>query len=173
MKVLDPDVIKNILEAMMESKREEIRELASQLLITVYRRSAHISAPSINQALDYSLSTTLFPLLCKAIDFDQKWIKFESLNLLGSILPEVPVDCLKKSNQLETWLGQLLSGLRQILTSKTSKTKTCDFFNYFLIKYLCRWWAKRQGDFIDRLFTPLFWTSMVIRLTCPNEIRQT
>lgn len=119
-KVLDPDVIKNILEAMMESKREEIRELASQLLITVYRRSAHISAPSINQALDYSLSTTLFPLLCKAIDFDQKWIKFESLNLLGSILPEVPVDCLKKSNQLETWLGQLLSGLRQILTSKTN-----------------------------------------------------
>ncbi|CAO3699473.1 unnamed protein product [Rhizopus stolonifer] len=108
----------NVLEVVIESKETEARQLASQLIVSVYTRSARISAPSINQALSYSLSTTLFPILCKTIDHDQKLIKFEALTLLSSILPEVPAEKLKDESKLPAWLDQLLAGLRQILTSK-------------------------------------------------------
>ncbi|ORE05855.1 hypothetical protein BCV72DRAFT_208490 [Rhizopus microsporus var. microsporus] len=122
-RMLDTDVVKNILEVVLGSNQKEPRELASQLLISVYTRSARISAPSINQALEYSLCT-LFPILCKTLDQDQKLVKFESLNLLSFILPEMPAESLKQlksDNRLSVWLDHLLGGLRQILTSKTNK----------------------------------------------------
>ncbi|KAG1453101.1 hypothetical protein G6F56_007655 [Rhizopus delemar] len=134
-KMLDPDVVKNVLEVVIESKKTETRQLASQLLVSVYTRSARISAPSINQALAYSLSTTLFPILCKTIDRDQKLIKFEALTLLSSILPEVPAEKLKNESKLPAWLDHLLAGLRQILTSKIRFSLRC-FGNQWLFSSL-------------------------------------
>lgn len=135
--MLDPDVVKNVLEVVIESKKTETRQLASQLLVSVYTRSARISAPSINQALAYSLSTTLFPILCKTIDRDQKLIKFEALTLLSSILPEVPAEKLKNESKLPAWLDHLLAGLRQILTSKISKSLKIIYSFFLLLFYSC------------------------------------
>ncbi|KAI9283177.1 Neurochondrin-domain-containing protein [Sporodiniella umbellata] len=117
-KALDPDVVQNVLEVIIDNKDKETKELASQLLVSVYTRSVRISAPSIEQALEYSLSTTLFPILCRIVEEDQKIIKFEALSLLSKILPEMPVEKLKKESKLPKYLSQMLNGLRQVLTSK-------------------------------------------------------
>jgi hypothetical protein len=128
-KMLDPDVLKNIFEVLLETKKEEDRSLCTQLVISIYARSCQLlheqKIPSLSSALKYSLAT-LISILSNTIKNDQKMLKFEALDILTSVLPDVPLEVMngvKKDNEkkLETWLDSLLAGLRQILSSKLRK----------------------------------------------------
>ncbi|KAI8972686.1 Neurochondrin-domain-containing protein [Pilobolus umbonatus] len=125
-KMLDPDVIKNIFHVLMETESKEERDLCSDLIQSVYARSCHLlnsaEIPSLSSTLKYSLNT-LFHLLSAILCDDQKALKFTSLDLLYSIVPNIPIKTIqafKKESEksLEKWLSNIQDGLRQLLTSK-------------------------------------------------------
>ncbi|KAG2229051.1 hypothetical protein INT48_002732 [Thamnidium elegans] len=125
-KMLDPDVLKNIFSVLLETDKEEDRTLCTQLITTVYARSCQLlhenKIPSLSSSLKYSLST-LISILSNTLNNDQKMLKFEALNILSSVLPDVPAEIIKQfkvdsEKKLDQWLDNLLGGLRQILSSK-------------------------------------------------------
>lgn len=92
-KMLDPDVLKNIFQVLLETKKEEDRTLCKQLITSVYARSCQLlhekNIPSLSSALKYSLST-LIAILSNTLNNDQKMLKFEALDILTSVLTDVP-----------------------------------------------------------------------------------
>lgn len=94
-KMLDPDVLKNIFSVLLETEKEEDRTLCTQLITTVYARSCQLlhenKIPSLYSSLKYSLST-LISILSNTLNNDQKMLKFEALNILSSVLPDVPAE---------------------------------------------------------------------------------
>ncbi|KAG2213962.1 hypothetical protein INT47_001232 [Mucor saturninus] len=125
-KMLDPDVLKNIFSVLLETTDKDDRVLCTQLITTVYARACHLlhehKIPSLSSALKYSLST-LISILSNTLNHDQKMLKFEALTILASVLPDVPTDIMKQvkvesEKKIDQWLDNLLGGLRQILSSK-------------------------------------------------------
>lgn len=95
-KMLDPDVLKNIFSVLLETDKEQDRALCTQLITTVYARSCQLlhennKIPSLSSSLKYSLST-LISILSNTLNNDQKMLKFEALNILSSVLPDVPAE---------------------------------------------------------------------------------
>lgn len=92
-KMLDPDVLKNIFSVLLETDKDRI--LCTQLITTVYARACHLlheqKIPSLASALKYSLSS-LISILSNTLNHDQKILKFEALTILASVLPDVPTD---------------------------------------------------------------------------------
>lgn len=113
-KVLDPDVLKNIFELIVatnQGKERQLRimfstsaspyqhtldqelKLATQLITATYARTCNMlhekSIPSLNSALKYSLQTT-FSALSKILKLNQDKLKFQALDLLARILPDIP-----------------------------------------------------------------------------------
>lgn len=101
-KMLDPDVLKNILQVLLESAKEEERHMCTQLIASVYTRSCQLlhsdKIPSLHSAMKYSLNT-LIAVLSNTLDSDQKMLKFEALDILSVVLPDVPteVSCVPSS----------------------------------------------------------------------------
>ncbi|KAL7319256.1 hypothetical protein PS15m_002414 [Mucor circinelloides] len=125
-KMLDPDVLKNVLHVLLESTKEGERNMCTQLITSVYTRSCQLlhedKIPSLYSALKYSLST-LIAILANTLDSDQKILKFEALDILSVVMPDIPTEMMKQFKQeqekkIEEWLDNLLSGLRQIMSSK-------------------------------------------------------
>jgi hypothetical protein len=96
-KMLDPDVLKNVFEVLLQEETEEVRNLCTQLITSVYARSCQLlhesKIPSLASSLKYSLST-LISILSNTLDNDQKMLKFEALNILSSVLPDVPAEVI-------------------------------------------------------------------------------
>lgn len=96
-KMLDPDVLKNVFEVLLREETEEVRNLCTQLITSVYARSCQLlhesKIPSLASSLKYSLST-LISILSNTLDNDQKMLKFEALNILSSVLPDVPAEVI-------------------------------------------------------------------------------
>jgi hypothetical protein len=75
---------------------DDERELCSQLITSVYAKSCHLlnqekAIPSLASALKYSM-TTLLNILSKTLNHDQNKLKFEALNILASVLLDVPAE---------------------------------------------------------------------------------
>lgn len=91
-KMLDPDVLKNIFEVLLETKSEECRDAATQLIINVYFRSSQLlntsKIPSLYSALKYSLSTFI-SILSNTLNNDQKTLKFKALDMLTIVLNDI------------------------------------------------------------------------------------
>ncbi|KAI9273210.1 Neurochondrin-domain-containing protein [Helicostylum pulchrum] len=132
-KMLDPDVLKNIFSVLLETEKEEDRTLCTQLITTVYTRSCQLlhenKIPSLSSSLKYSLST-LISILSDTLNNDQKMLKFEALNILSSVLPDVPAEA-DSEKKLDQWLDNLLGGLRQILSSKLPILLIACLLRYF------------------------------------------
>lgn len=96
-KMLDPDVLKNIFQVLLETTKEEDRILCTQLITSVYARSCQLlhesKIPSLSSSLKYSLST-LISILSNTLNNDQKMLKFEALNILANVLPDVPSEVI-------------------------------------------------------------------------------
>lgn len=94
-KMLDPDVLKNILQVLLETSKEEERKMCTQLISSVYTRSCQLlhaeKIPSLYSALKYSLNT-LIAILSNTLNNDQKMLKFEALDILSVVLPDIPAD---------------------------------------------------------------------------------
>lgn len=94
-KMLDPDVLKNVLHVLLESTKEEERDMCTQLITSVYTRACQLlhsdKIPSLHSALKYSLST-LIAILSNTLDNDQKMLKFEALTILSAVLPDIPAE---------------------------------------------------------------------------------
>ncbi|KAI7876972.1 hypothetical protein K492DRAFT_239452 [Lichtheimia hyalospora FSU 10163] len=125
-RMLDPDVLKNILELVAETSNQKERQLGTQLIHSTFVRTCHLlhekSVASLASALKYALPT-LFTALSGLLDKHQDELKFEALDLLSSILPNLPSEVVRKfkgenTSQLSSWLDGLRSGLRQLLTTK-------------------------------------------------------
>ncbi|CEP10319.1 hypothetical protein [Parasitella parasitica] len=127
-KMLDPDVLKNILQVLLHTSKDEERDMSTQLINSVYTRSCQQlhseerKIPSLSSALKYSLNT-LVAILSTTLNNDQKILKFEALDILSTVLPDVPSEVMNQFKQdqekkIEVWLDNLLGGLRQIMSSK-------------------------------------------------------
>lgn len=94
-KMLDPDVLKNIFQVLLETNKEDDRNLCTQLINSVYARSCQLlhnnKVPSLASSLKYSLAT-LISILSNTLNNDQKMLKFEALNILTSVLPDIPAE---------------------------------------------------------------------------------
>ncbi|KAL0080391.1 Neurochondrin-domain-containing protein [Phycomyces blakesleeanus] len=150
-KMLDPDVLKNILEVFVETEKEEERKLCVDLIKAIYGRTCHrlheAKVPSLMSSLRYSLKT-LFGILASVFNQDQAKLKFYCLDILANVLPDLPdevVQAHKKEVEPEaTWLVNIRRGLRQIVTNKVA----C------LVRYYGSQW----------LFSPLLRTKQARRL---------
>ncbi|KAI9253994.1 Neurochondrin-domain-containing protein [Phascolomyces articulosus] len=127
-RMLDPDVIKNISELIVATENEQEQQLALQLIHSTFARSCHMlhekkSIPSLESSLKYSLQT-LFTALSKILANNQDKLKFETLNILSNVLPDIPSEIMRKfeeesdQDKLARWLQDLRSGLRQIFSNK-------------------------------------------------------
>ncbi|KAI8148522.1 Neurochondrin-domain-containing protein [Fennellomyces sp. T-0311] len=127
-RMLDPDVIKNVFELVVDTRNDQEQQLGLQLLQSTYTRACHMlnekSIASLESALKYSLQT-LFTALSKILANNQDKLKFEALTMLSSVLPGVPSEQIMRKfkddsgeDKVSRWLQDLRSGLRQILSSK-------------------------------------------------------
>ncbi|KAI7849899.1 Neurochondrin-domain-containing protein [Circinella umbellata] len=128
-RMLDPDVIKNVMELIVATNNEQERQLGLQLIHSTFARTCHMlheekkSIPSLESALKYSLHT-LLKALSKILATNQDKLKFEALNILSVVLPDVPPKIMDKfkedlsQDKIESVLKDLRSGLRQIFSSK-------------------------------------------------------
>ncbi|KAI8646435.1 Neurochondrin-domain-containing protein [Parasitella parasitica] len=125
-KMLDPDVLRNIFQVLLQTSKDMEREMCTQLINSVYTRSCQLlhseKIPSLSSALKYSL-TTLVAILSRTLNNDQKILKFEALNILSTVLPGIPSELMRQFKQeqekkVDGWLDDLLGGLRQIMSSK-------------------------------------------------------
>ncbi|KAG0175718.1 hypothetical protein DFQ30_000047 [Apophysomyces sp. BC1015] len=125
-RMLDPDVLKNVFEVLTESQSKNERELCIQVLKSVYGRACHQlhseSIPSLASALKYSLRT-IMNICSKIFNTDQDKLKFIALDILSQILPDVPSEIMQKFKfEVEKlsgqWLESMRSGLRQVFSSK-------------------------------------------------------
>ncbi|ORX51685.1 hypothetical protein DM01DRAFT_1408627 [Hesseltinella vesiculosa] len=132
-RMLDPDVLKNILEVYSGTKDDDLRLLCSQVLSLVFTRTSemydqHQSKPSsiasLTSAAVYALETTMLPILTSILHHGQDKLRITTLTLLYHILASVPYDLMVKVKQQWTdtkrdkALDNLYKGLRQILASK-------------------------------------------------------
>jgi hypothetical protein len=97
-KTLDPDVLKNIFAVLLQSDQEQERTLCTQLIISIYSRSCQLlhsqeKIPSLASSLKYSLNT-LISILSNTLNNDQKHLKFEALNILTTVLPDIPSEVI-------------------------------------------------------------------------------
>lgn len=92
-KMLDPDALKNVFHVLLETKSEECRDLASQLIINVYSRSLQLLStskiPSLYSGVKYSLNTFI-SILSKTLNNDQRLLKFKALDMLTIVLNDIP-----------------------------------------------------------------------------------
>lgn len=92
-KMLDPDVLKNVLDVLVQSDDEQLQKTCTSVLLSVYRWSTHYltkeKIPSLSSALKFSL-VTLISCLSKALKNDQKKLKFEALDILKEVTTNVP-----------------------------------------------------------------------------------
>ncbi|ORZ01289.1 Neurochondrin-domain-containing protein [Syncephalastrum racemosum] len=125
-RLLDPDVLKNVYTIISESTNDKERDLASQVIVTTYYRASHLlhekNVPSVSSALKFSLKTTL-SFLMAVLDESRSMAKFESLDMLVRILPELPSEVVQKfkdenEQSVEKMLQYARSGLRQVLSNK-------------------------------------------------------
>ncbi|KAI8374814.1 Neurochondrin-domain-containing protein [Blakeslea trispora] len=120
-RMLDPDVLKNVFEVFFQTDQSEERSACTDLILSVYQRSCALlseaNIPSLSSALKYSFGT-LFSILSNALDQDQKLLKFEALNILSGVLPAVSFEKEQPETKVEDWLNHFLTGIRQLLTSK-------------------------------------------------------
>lgn len=102
------------------------RELASQVVVSTYSRASHLlhekNTPSVASAVKFSLKTTL-SFLTAVLDESRSMTKFESLDMLVRILPELPSEVVQKfkdenEQAVEKILQHGRSGLRQVLSNK-------------------------------------------------------
>ncbi|KAI8390961.1 Neurochondrin-domain-containing protein [Radiomyces spectabilis] len=125
-KILDPDVLKNIFEVFAQTQKAKERSLCVQLVTSVYARACHQlhekPIPSLTSAVKYSLKTTL-SILSQIFKNDQDMLKFETLHMLSQLLPLVPSTVMDKvkhdaEKSYGRWLEHLRVGLRQLLSSR-------------------------------------------------------
>lgn len=92
-KMLDPDVLENVLRVLAQSDDEELQKKCTSVITSVYRWSTFYllenKIPSLSSALKFSLAT-LVSYLSKALKHDQKTLKFEALDILRQVIPTVP-----------------------------------------------------------------------------------
>ncbi|KAI8061027.1 Neurochondrin-domain-containing protein, partial [Gongronella butleri] len=131
-RMLDPDVLKNILEVYSGTKQDSLRTLCSQVLSLVYTRSSEIwdheekktAVASLSSALVYSLESTTLPILASMLHHAQDKLKVATLTLLYHVLAAVPAEIMAKvrrqmaDGKRTKMLDSLYRGLRQILASK-------------------------------------------------------
>ncbi|OAD67815.1 hypothetical protein PHYBLDRAFT_79070 [Phycomyces blakesleeanus NRRL 1555(-)] len=162
-KMLDPDVLKNILEVFVETEKEEERKLCVDLIKAIYGRTCHrlheAKVPSLMSSLRYSLKT-LFGILASVFNQDQAKLKFYCLDILANVLPDLPdevVQAHKKEVEPEaTWLVNIRRGLRQIVTNKVGDElrDQATLVTACLVRYYGSQW----------LFSPLLRTKQARRL---------
>ncbi|KAI7867642.1 Neurochondrin-domain-containing protein [Spinellus fusiger] len=123
-RMLDSDVLRNVLEVFVDTTQEEERRLCVQLIKSVYGHACHLlhkeHIPSLASAFAYSLST-LVTALSKVLDLDQAALKFAALDILATVLPDIPmpvVEKFKKMHSEHEWLAPIKNGLRQVVTNK-------------------------------------------------------
>ncbi|KAI9495758.1 Neurochondrin-domain-containing protein [Zychaea mexicana] len=125
-RMLDPDVLKNVMELAVATKNGQEQELGFQLIHSTFARACHMlhekPIPSLESALKYSLPT-LFTALSKVLANNQDKLKFKTLNVLSSVLPDVPSEIMQKfkesgQDKVSRWLQDLRSGLRQIFSTR-------------------------------------------------------
>ncbi|OBZ91049.1 Neurochondrin [Choanephora cucurbitarum] len=126
-RMLDPDVLKNVSEVLFQTDQSEERTACTELMVSVYQRACGLVSqekiPSLASALKYSFST-LLSILSNALDQDQKLLKFEALHILSHVLPAASLEMMQQvkkeqsEQKIEGWLDHLLNGIRQLLTSK-------------------------------------------------------
>ncbi|KAF7723169.1 hypothetical protein EC973_002304 [Apophysomyces ossiformis] len=135
-RMLDPDVLKNIFEIVIESNSitEAERELGVQVVKSVYARACHQlhngSVPSLASALKYSLRT-IMDICSNVFNKDQNHLKFAALDILSQILPDVPSEIMQKfkyesEKSSTSWLQSIRSGLRQVLSNKVAHQEAGD-----------------------------------------------
>lgn len=77
----------------LTSSLEKERQLGTQLIHHTLARTCHLlhetRVPSLSSALKYALPT-LFTALSRLLDKHQDELKFEALDLLSSMLPNLP-----------------------------------------------------------------------------------
>ncbi|KAI8077724.1 Neurochondrin-domain-containing protein [Halteromyces radiatus] len=160
-KMLDPDVLKNIFEvfANTETSKEE-RELCTQLLLQTYTRSFQLletkQIPSLTSALKYSLQSTTLPITASLFNHTQDKLKMDSLTLLYHIMMSASsqwMQALKrdwqgttKKNTMDKFLENMRMGLRQVLGSKLgdrvrdqAMVVTSSLLRYFGPDWLFSW----------------------------------
>ncbi|KAI9485846.1 MAG: Neurochondrin-domain-containing protein [Benjaminiella poitrasii] len=125
-KMLDPDVLKNIFEVLLDTNNDREREACTELIKSAYARSSQLleqgRIPSLYSSLKYSLNT-LISVLSKTLNNNQKKLKFEALDILSFVLTNIPAEVMKQVKQeqekkIDGWLDNLLGGLRQILSNR-------------------------------------------------------
>lgn len=96
---------------------EKERQLGTQLIHGTFARACHLlhetRIPSLASALKYALPT-LFTALSRLLDKHQDELKFEALDLLSSILPNLPSEVLAKEKKGKEWYTNNTVGRTQI-----------------------------------------------------------
>ncbi|KAI9017870.1 Neurochondrin-domain-containing protein [Phycomyces nitens] len=171
-KMLDPDVLKNILQVFVETKQEEERNLCLALIKAIYGRTCHrlheAKIPSLVSSLRYSLKT-LFGILASVFSQDQAELKFQCLGILAQILPDIPAEIIDQyKNQVDpkaTWLVDIRKGLRQVVTNKVGDElrDQATLVTACLVRYFGPQW----------LFSPLLRTKQARRLKEAKDDKKT
>ncbi|KAI8335399.1 Neurochondrin-domain-containing protein [Chlamydoabsidia padenii] len=126
-RILDPDVLKNIMEVFAGTKNDEERQLCFQLLTCIYARSFHLQEttkpiPSLNSALKYSLQTSTLPIAASLFNHTQDKLKMDALGLLYHILmtgsTEWWMQLQKDWTTKDKYVENMRMGLLQVLGSK-------------------------------------------------------
>jgi len=88
--------------------------MCTQLIASVYTRSCQLlhqdKIPSLYSALKYSLST-LIAILANTLDSDQKILKFEALDILSVVMPDIPTEVSVKWSK-RNWISVSLFAVR-------------------------------------------------------------
>ncbi|KAI9319301.1 Neurochondrin-domain-containing protein [Dichotomocladium elegans] len=125
-RMLDRDVLKNVFEFVAATNSKQERQLGMQLVLNAFSRACHMlhekPVPSLASALKYALPV-LLTALSKLLSRDQSSLKFDALETLSGVLPDIPDEVMRKfkvenAAQVNTWLQDLRSGLRQLLSNK-------------------------------------------------------
>ncbi|CAO3593104.1 unnamed protein product [Absidia cylindrospora] len=142
-RMLDPDVLKNIFEVFAGTQSKDERNLCSQLLTLTYTRSFQLleskPIPSLTSALKYSLQTSTFPIAASLFNHTQDTLKMDALDILYHILVGGSSEWMQSlkydwtgsntttktkqqqtttSTPMDKFLENMRMGLRQVLGSK-------------------------------------------------------
>ncbi|ORZ15267.1 Neurochondrin-domain-containing protein [Absidia repens] len=120
-RMLDPDVLKNIFEVFAGTQSKDERNLCSQLLTLTYTRSFQLleskPIPSLTSAMKYSLQTSTLPIAASLFNHTQDTLKMDALDILYHILVGGSSEWMQ-SLKYDWFLENMRMGLRQVLGSK-------------------------------------------------------
>jgi hypothetical protein len=106
------------------------QDLAKHLIILVYgtafNRLEQQSSKELRTSILESLKYSIIPTLSSTLRINQDTSKFIAVDILHRIFNECPTNIVKElekeeKQRFDIWIESIRSGVRQILTSKTSR----------------------------------------------------